>query len=189
MAQAAEGRSSGPLATLVRKLRSAGKLGLAGGLRTGAAATVLVPVCWSLRWAGFNRTFRWLGQTSPAPRPDLGENEPSSGEELQRLAHRWSRALDIAGRNLPVRGKCLERSLALWWILRWRGVAPELRLGVRRGEEPGKPLDAHAWLETRGRVLNDRPDVAERFAPFSGALTQPSSPEGSTRDATVSGPR
>jgi hypothetical protein len=72
----------------------------------------------------------------------------------------------IAARALPRRPGCLAASLALQSILRRRGVASALRLGVRT---VGTELDAHAWVEADGRVLFD---IGEREAAY-WAFEQP----------------
>jgi len=66
-------------------------------------------------------------------------------------------------------GNCLSRSLALWWMLRREGLAPNLRLGVSRSTGE---FAAHAWVELHGLVLNDTPDVDRRFT----AMDQPPLP-------------
>jgi hypothetical protein len=62
-----------------------------------------------------------------------------------------------------------------WFLLR-HGLAGDLRIGVRR--RPGEPsgsrsLDFHAWVELDGVVLNDLPDVRERFVTFDRAIVPP----------------
>ena len=64
----------------------------------------------------------------------------------------------------------LTRSLVLGWLLQRRGVATELRIGVRL---VGGVLDAHAWVEYLGVPVNDRRDVAPQFGPFSGSAAPP----------------
>lgn len=66
-------------------------------------------------------------------------------------------------RYSPLPGNCLSRSLVLFWSLRRRGLAPDLRLGVSLADGV---FAAHAWVEHEGRVLNDTADVARRYAPF-----------------------
>lgn len=66
-------------------------------------------------------------------------------------------------RYSPLPGNCLSRSIVLWWRLRRRGLAPDLRLGVSLA---GGEFAAHAWVEHEGRVLNDTPDVARRYPPL-----------------------
>ncbi len=71
--------------------------------------------------------------------------------------------VQIAARRGLYRANCLQQSLCLWWILQRQGISTDLRIGVRKGEQ----LDAHAWVEYRGTVLNDRPDIAQEFSPFT----------------------
>ena len=69
-------------------------------------------------------------------------------------------AVERAARALPGNPNCLLRSLTVWTMLAARGVAGELRFGARRVS--GR-TEAHAWVEVDGRVINDAPDVGERF--------------------------
>jgi hypothetical protein len=78
-----------------------------------------------------------------------------------------ARVVDVAARRGPYGATCLPRSLTLWWLLRRRGIDPELRIGVRKG---AGNFEAHAWVEFRGLVLNDSADVRERFAMFDRAI-------------------
>jgi hypothetical protein len=58
---------------------------------------------------------------------------------------------------------CLPHSLVLWWLLRRDQAEAVLRVGVRKATGD---LEAHAWVEHDGVVLNDRADVHERYAAF-----------------------
>ncbi|MCK9488758.1 MAG: lasso peptide biosynthesis B2 protein [Xanthomonadales bacterium] len=49
---------------------------------------------------------------------------------------------------------CLHRSLALWWLLRFRRLDSDIRTGVRRSDSG---WDVHAWVEHDGVVINDDP--------------------------------
>ena len=51
-------------------------------------------------------------------------------------------------------------------MLASRGVPTELRFGARRALGQ---VEAHAWVELDGRVVNDAPDVADRFPPLEAA--------------------
>jgi len=64
-----------------------------------------------------------------------------------------------------VHGKCLERSIVLWWFLQRLRLPAELQLGGRRA---GEGFEAHAWVEIAGTVINDHESVGEDFAPFGG---------------------
>lgn len=77
------------------------------------------------------------------------------------------RAVDRAARLGPRPPTCLPRALTLWWLLRRQGLAAELRIGTRRAADR---LEAHAWVECEGRVLDDRADIRDRFAAFDEAM-------------------
>lgn len=68
---------------------------------------------------------------------------------------------ESAARNHLRPMNCLRRTLAQQKLLRRRDVQGSLSIGVRK---VGEVLEAHAWLCWQGRVLNDAPDVAKRYA-------------------------
>lgn len=72
--------------------------------------------------------------------------------------------VNAAARRSPFPVTCLTRSIVLQDLLRERGAACDLRIGVQLA---GGTLAAHAWVESAGTPLNDAPDVASRFAPFA----------------------
>jgi hypothetical protein len=120
-------------------------------------ALLLLPVtALSLRVFGFRRCQGWLSRIHATGR--ARHDDPAV--EAQKLA----RLVDVAARRGPWPANCLERSLVLWRMMRRRGLEVELRIGVRR-EKAG--LEAHAWVEQAGVVLNDRPDVDRHFAAFA----------------------
>lgn len=62
---------------------------------------------------------------------------------------------------------CLEQSLALWWLLGRRGIASELRVGVRKD---GEKFEAHAWVECCGVALGGAEGEHAHYAAFDAAL-------------------
>ena len=78
-------------------------------------------------------------------------------------ARRTAQVVGWAARYGATRGTCLTRSLTLWCLLRRQRIAADLRIGVRREGA----FEAHAWIEHDGRVLNDTPDVRERYRLFA----------------------
>jgi hypothetical protein len=78
------------------------------------------------------------------------------------------RMVDLAARHLPWQPSCLPRSLVLWFLLRRQGVPAELRIGVRKSQQQ---LQAHAWVEVEGQVVNDAPDIAAEYRPFEDIAT------------------
>jgi hypothetical protein len=97
-----------------------------------------------------------------AHRPVRG---PAIGEAGIRDLVRW---VDRAGRYVPG-GTCLARSLALVWLLRRRGIAAELRIGVNTDDG----FLAHAWVERDGAALSDPQRIAERYAAFTSLRGRP----------------
>jgi len=57
-----------------------------------------------------------------------------------------------AARNSPIRSTCLERSLALWWLLAKQSIATQFRIGVRKD---GEKFAAHAWVEHDGVAIGE----------------------------------
>jgi hypothetical protein len=82
-----------------------------------------------------------------------------------------AKAMESAVRHLPLRTTCLDRSRALYSMLRAHGCPAELRIGAHR--EDGT-LTAHAWVEHDGVPLLD--DEAERFTVLRGASKPPGLP-------------
>jgi hypothetical protein len=120
---------------------------------------------------GLQRVQQRLARRAPLRRAPL-EPDARSLDEARRLA--W--VVDGTARRGPWRANCLQRSLVLWWFLLRRGVNSEIRIGVRR--RPGVPagsrqLDFHAWVESQGRVLNDRANIRDVFATFDRAIVPP----------------
>ncbi len=54
---------------------------------------------------------------------------------------------------------CLQRSAATTCLLKRRGIPAQLVIGVQH-----LPFKAHAWVEVDGRVVNDKPYVAQMYA-------------------------
>ena len=63
------------------------------------------------------------------------------------------------------RAECLEQSLAAFLLLRRRGVAVDLRIGVQPF-----PFAAHAWIELNRRPIVEIPEVITRFTPIEVAV-------------------
>lgn len=112
-----------------------------------------MPVCWiGLQVLGLARLEARLARSG------------SHGKSMSLAeAQETGRLVNLAARYAPVRANCLTRSLLLSWMLRRRGVACELRIGVRLVQGM---FSAHAWVEVEGLPVNDRPDIATEFAPF-----------------------
>lgn len=107
-------------------------------------ATGLPIVAGTLRVRGLGRTRLWLERLS-----ESGSVHAASSDDLQ-AAQRLAQLAAIAGRRGAITATCLRQSLLVYALLRRRGLAPELKLGVRK---QGDALDAHAWVELQGVAL------------------------------------
>lgn len=112
-----------------------------------------------LRVLTFKRTHRLLTHLIPE-QPDY----PVWPEQAKSYARHLGRLTRKAGRYLPVDTSCLRQSLLIWWHLRRRGLAAELRIGINHHQD----FFAHAWVELEGLSVNDSLSVfAEEFHPFN----------------------
>ncbi|HYR76609.1 MAG TPA: lasso peptide biosynthesis B2 protein [Pyrinomonadaceae bacterium] len=87
--------------------------------------------------------------------------ETRSIEQARAIA----RIVYIAAHHGVYRANCLQQTLVLWSLLRRDGIESEIRFGARK--EDGQ-LQAHAWVEYLGVVLNEESDVCRHFSPFEG---------------------
>jgi hypothetical protein len=78
--------------------------------------------------------------------------------------------VDVADRYAPGKSSCLRQTTALAWLLRRRGIATSLRIGVAR---EGGNLEAHAWLQSEEGELLGLSD-SDKYVPLSSpAVPQP----------------
>jgi hypothetical protein len=117
------------------------------------ALPVCVLVAATLRWWGPTRVARL---SRPLSRPRV------SGGSVD--VHHVVVQVDRVAYHLRLRSPCLVRSATTQLLLARRGVTTVLRIGVRRDDEG---LDAHAWLERDGVILNDTPENCARYAAFA----------------------
>jgi hypothetical protein len=142
-------------------------------LRAALAFVALAPLLWSAHRFGGRHKAGWLlalaylgtaffgwGRTLAAwrrwhrrgPTPPVGPPEAEA------------RAVDQAVRGaaaaswLPV--ECKERALAAWSLLRARGLAATLTLGIRPF-----PVAGHCWTQAGGVVVGDDPEYCAAYTP------------------------
>ena len=127
-------------------------------------AMVILPLTGiGLRVFGFRRCKEWMEQISNALKsPPV--REPAAEVAIAERAVRAIRSAELHGLAAP---NCLERSLVLLWLLRRQGIRGELHVGARKS---GARLEAHAWVELRGQVLNDHPEVDHHYARFDAPI-------------------
>ncbi len=77
--------------------------------------------------------------------------QPGRGAIESRPSYPLDRFAAAAYRLLPVKATCLRESLVLYALLRRRGAAPRLCVGVKKD---GVQLAAHAWVACDGMESN-----------------------------------
>jgi hypothetical protein len=124
------------------------------------AVCVLPTTTLMLHLFGFKRTRSVLTIMLPIGKRLLHFGSPP---EVEKTA----RAVKVAAHFGLSDPKCLARSLVLWWFLQCQELTNQIRIGVRKNADK---FEAHAWVEFQGRILNDFPDIHERFSAFTGEL-------------------
>jgi Transglutaminase-like superfamily len=134
------------------------------------AAAALSATSAGLRIMGFSRWNSMIEHFTSGKTADTHRRNSSSLMDRSGLdgARGIATKLDLAARHLFFRTNCLERSLALRWLLRRRGITAVLRIGARKESER---FEAHAWIELNGVVLNDPDEAHLHFAPFKGQVS------------------
>ena len=131
-------------------------------------AAVLLPVISvSLKIRGFRATQEFLLRFLPHPQ------RISQGSSDRLLADIERTRLTVRMVNAAVRHAwrsptCLEKSLALWWLLGRQDIASELRIGARKVQDE---FEAHAWVERQGVAVNDPEHLHRHYAPFDDAVS------------------
>lgn len=124
--------------------------------RTVEAALLLLLV----RLAVGLMPFRWALRLFRVNAGDAGGGRVSAAE-----AGQVSRAVERAARHVPFRAVCLQQAFAALLMLRRRGLAATVHLGVAR-ETPDSDLKAHAWSRC-GDIPVTGEAAAADFAPVA----------------------
>ena len=105
----------------------------------------------ALRLFGYGRTRRWIERRTQhsAARAAI-EPDAMGGERVAQLA-------TIAGNHGLIHATCLRQSLLVYGLLRWRGLTPDLVIGVQR---TSPTPDMHAWV-----ILNGVPLAQDTLQP------------------------
>jgi hypothetical protein len=129
------------------------------------AAFVLLPAtAFVLRVAGMQRTRAALAWIIPQRVNAVGEEGARS-----RAVATDAIVRAVASRS-PFGATCLPRALVLQSLLRAQGVASQLRIGARKGEDG---FEAHAWVACLGTALGAASDDGPEFVPFSEKVDIP----------------
>ena len=148
---------SGRIALARRKLASAWRLGGRRGLLVAEASLLLLGARIAVATLPFRRVARWLGTpVSPSALP-----VPAPRDRPDERATLVSWAVRFAAGRLPG-AVCLPQAMAARAMLRRRGIAATLHLGVWRDHKAAVQSDpdappAHAWLDAAGQRITGYP--------------------------------
>jgi hypothetical protein len=122
--------------------------------------SIILPLIFlSMRVRGFNSTQAALRKFGFSSNEAIRLTPSNMTEQVERTA-RTIRAAACYGLRRPT---CLEKSLALWWLLRRQGITSSLRIGTRKA---GGRFGAHAWIEHDGAALNELDEPHRLYAAF-----------------------
>ena len=118
------------------------------------AALVELPVIrLGLRLVGFRRMQRLLVKLGGEQSRPLDLSQVATGQRIGQM-------VNLAAGQQVWQATCVARSLLTWRLLKQRGIDSVVIFGV---SITGSIFPAHAWVEVLGTVVNDAPDVRERF--------------------------
>lgn len=127
-------------------------------------AAAALAITWvGLRLRGFRRWKAMAERLALSAKPKSaanGDAQVQAGQDIARMAA-------AAARYLPFRTNCLEQSLVLWWLLQRRGIAADMRIGVRK---EANQFEAHAWVDFEGGVVGGPSEEHLHFVPFEGSV-------------------
>jgi hypothetical protein len=130
------------------------------------AAALLPVISASLKIRGFGATQRYLLRSLPPARQAPPGRSIHADGDLDRIKL-TTRMVNTAVRQAWRASTCLEKSLALWWLLGRQGIACELRIGARK---QGGKFEAHAWVERDGVAVNEPQQEHRHYAAFDAAF-------------------
>jgi hypothetical protein len=109
----------------------------------------------ALSFVPFERIGQWasIDLRRPAPGPD----------ERERIRRGVRSAVTRSARHVPWKAVCFDEGLAAQHMLRRRGIASDLYLGVER--KPDGKLGAHVWVRD-GEIDIVGGQGAKRFTPL-----------------------
>jgi hypothetical protein len=126
------------------------RLGWRGMALVAEAGAVLAVAAAAVHLMPFRHAIRFGSGGSPDPGATLHM------DELRRI----ERSVDQAAARVPWRTVCLQKGLALQWMLRRRGIDARLHYGI--GKDEAGALCAHVWVSA-GPTLLIGSEQAPRF--------------------------
>lgn len=108
---------------------------------------LLLYIDWLMHFRGFRRIHAVVRERTLRPATKVQESD-------RELSH----AVDLTCVFYFKRVLCLQRSAATAILLRDHGWNAEMVIGAQL-----LPFQSHAWVEIDGRVVNDKPYIADIF--------------------------
>jgi hypothetical protein len=109
----------------------------------------LAGLCWDkarVRWLPFRRVAATLGVPQRETPPII-----SAAERRHAVSVSW--AVQAAARHAPIKFVCLPQAMTAQRMLRRRGIASTLYLGVSPDRANPRALAAHAWLRAGDKIV------------------------------------
>jgi len=132
------------------------------------AAIALLATRAGLRLRGFRRWQTLLGRFTPQHMRHIDAKYFMEDEMLPGSPPAIAKMGEAVARLLPFEPTCLEKSLAIWWLLRRHRIPADLRIGVRK--DAAGNFEAHAWVEVDGVVQGEWGEDSTRFVPLEGEI-------------------
>lgn len=101
----------------------------------------------------FRRLAPRLGQTQTETPPAI-----AAAERARAVHVSW--AVQAVARHVPLRFICLPQAIAAKWMLRRRGIATTLYLGVAPDRAKHEAITAHAWLRAGDKIVTGESEAA-----------------------------
>ena len=108
----------------------------------------------------FTKYETWRNEITLSPNLDNASssiNDATLANQIKQII----KLSETAARFHIRKTNCLRRCLSQQQMLKKRGFAAQMHIGVRFEEEQ---LLAHAWLTLQGKVINDSEDVIDRYS-------------------------
>ena len=132
-------------------------------------AVLLLPVIsMSLRLRGFRATQLSLQRFLRSSAQPTSQGGPCEANAHQRVVKETVRMIEAAVRQVWQGSTCLEKSLALWWMLGRQGIAAVVRIGARKNSSK---FEAHAWVECDGVAVNEPEEPHRHYAAFDAEFS------------------
>lgn len=132
--------------------------------RTPRDRALFVEALFALSWAKI--CVHLLAFRRLAPRLGAAQTEtPTIIAPTERaMAVDVSWAVQAAARHVPLRFVCLPQAIAAKQMLRRRGIATTLYLGVSPDREKPEAIAAHAWLRAGDKIVTGEEEMARHRA-------------------------